>query len=1048
MTPYPKRIIEVDLPIARISAHARSEKDSRVAHIPRLHIYPAARPLAACRAVILASLWPDPVDLTAWQNEAGGDSDIRAPRNECHKTGQGVVIRPERFLGKARSLMAKWANYHFGKASAESYENLIKIQKDATLLDEPEFLRTVLLDFIADYSKWNCSIDSDFIDLARNLTSAAHECLGGEENSRPIIIDPFAGGGAFPVEASRCGCESIATDLNPLSILLNELLLVHLPIHGTALIEAVDNWAAWMKPEAQKRLAELYPPQVDGAIPVAYLWSRVIISDAPGGDSPVEVPMLKTMWLAKQRNRQRALRWVRNSNGIIQTDEVKCRFGDGRILTVRRPRLEIFTPTKQSDVEVGTARRGSVTCPVTGYTTQATAVREQLKARNGGAHDARLHCVVVDGPNGKSRDFRLPSDVDYKGLKIARERHKVLLSERMPQGLPKIPDEATPPGGGRGAGRAFSQRKYGMDTFADLFNQRQLIAMSVYVDLCREYIQMMREHHDDMADALETLLSLLVDRLADLNAALCVWQLNTPNTAHVFGRWVLQIAWDFGEVNPLAAAGGSPESAIRRMKACLSDYTKAELIPGHALQTSAEQHPWPDNAAHALLTDPPYYDAVPYSDLMDFFYVWLKRTITGSNRTLFASDVGPKDQECIVDEVKGKDDKYFEITMAACLRESKRVVRDDGIGVIVFAHKSTLGWERMLASVIDAGWAVTGSWPIDTEMGSRLRAKDSAALASSVHLICRPREMLTTQGIRECGEWRDILSELPSVISAWMPRLATEGIVGADAVFACLGPALELFSRYERVERASGELVSLREYLEQVWAAVSSEALSMIFKDADAAGLEPDARLTAMWLWTIGGGKAQDGADEAEEVSDEENRESSKASSTGFTLEFDAARKIAQGLGVHLEKSAGIVEVKGDKARLLPVAERLLHLFGKEATEESSGRGRRKKKTEQKSLFEQLEAIEAEIESGGSGRFGGLDAAKPGATVLDKVHQAMVFFASGRGEALRRFLVDDGIGKDTRFWKLAQALSALYPASTDEKRWVDGVLARKKGLGL
>ena len=279
--------------------------------------------------------------------------------------------------------------------------------------------------------------------------------------------------------------------------------------------------------------------------------------------------------------------------------------------------------------------------------------------------------------------------------------------------------------------------------------------------------------------------------------------------------------------------------------------------------------------------------------------------------------------------------------------------------------------------------------------------------------------------------------------------------MGADAIFACLGPALEIFSRYSRVEKASGEAVALREFLEQVWAAVSTEALSLIFEDADAAGLEPDARLTAMWLWTLGGGSpATNGTvsvaetspdDLTEEDASDSDDESMKAKSTGgYALEFDAARKIAQGLGIHLERSASIVEVKGDKARLLPVSERTRYLFGKNDETTAPAHGK-KRAAKQRSFLEELDTVTAETD-GKKGNTGLKPS--PGETVLDRVHQAMILFAAGRGEALRRFLVDDGAGTDARFWKLAQSFSALYPTGTDEKRWVDGVLARKKGLGL
>jgi len=328
-------------------------------------------------------------------------------------------------------------------------------------------------------------------------------------------------------------------------------------------------------------------------------------------------------------------------------------------------------------------------------------------------------------------------------------------------------------------------------------------------------------------------------------------------------------------------------------------------------------------------------------------------------------------------------------------------------------------------------------------------ASRQRALASSVHLVCRPREN-PDGSVRtvEVGDWRDVLAELPRRIHEWMPRLAKEGVVGADAIFACLGPALEIFSRYSRVEKSSGESVALREYLEEVWAAVSNEALSMIFKDPDTAGLEPDARLTAMWLWTLGASKTETNGSNTSENDEENEAESgSRTKATGYSLEYDAARKIAQGLGIHLDKANSVVQVSGETARLLSVAERTKHLFGKEESEgKPAGKGAKKKPAvAQLPLFAELEAVEATAGTSVLSEGKGL---KPGETVLDRVHQTMILFGAGRGEALKRFLVEDGVGKDAGFWKLAQSLSALYPPNGEEKRWVDGVLARKKGLGV
>jgi hypothetical protein len=245
------------------------------------------------------------------------------------------------------------------------------------------------------------------------------------------------------------------------------------------------------------------------------------------------------------------------------------------------------------------------------------------------------------------------------------------------------------------------------------------------------------------------------------------------------------------------------------------------------------------------------------------------------------------------------------------------------------------------------------------------------------------------------------------------------------------------------VEKASGETVTLKEYLEQVWAAVAKEALTMIFTGADTTGFEEDARLTAMWLWTLNAGNtdaANGDSSEEEEADDEPEGGAKKAKPTGFVLEYDAARKIAQGLGAHLEDLGSLVEVSGDKARLLLVGERARHLFGKD---EGHVAPAKKKKVPQLDLFKVLEDAD-----GAETTFGETIVERQGKTVLDRIHQSMILFAAGRSEALKRFLVEEGVGRDPRFWSLSQALSALYPTHTVEKRWIDGVLARKKGLGF
>jgi len=545
---------------------------------------------------------------------------------------------------------------------------------------------------------------------------------------------------------------------------------------------------------------------------------------------------------------------------------------------------------------------------------------------------------------------------------------------------------------------------------------------------------------------LATTLALVVDRIADSLSTSVTWTAGGEFQGHTFTRQALAFVSDFAEVNPWCDSSGNWMGAVEWVsKVCES---VPEVVSGGQVQkATATAIPLPDDSVDALITDPPYYDAVPYSHLSDFFYVWLHRSIGNQHPTLFDNSVVPKNEEIVVDrphELSNSthDIAYYERELTKAFAEGRRILGSNGVATIVFASKTTASWEAILKAVVEAGWTITASWPIDTEREARIAAQGQARLASSVHLVCRPRESGTDSGRERIGDWRDVLHVLPMRMHQWMPRLAEEGVVGADAIFACLGPALEVFSQYSRVEKASGQIVELTEYLEQVWAAVAKEALATVFKGADASGFEEDARLTAMWLWTLfadqttNNGTTIDDSEESEELGD------ASGAPKGFVLEYDAARKIAQGLGAHLESLTSLVEVKGEIARLLPVAERTRRLFGKD--EDESPTRTRKKKTSQLQLSFVAELEQAEE----AGDWGSKGVPTLGETVLDRVHQCMILFAAGRSEALRRFLVDEGVGRDERFWRLAQVFSFLYPKTSDEKRWIDGVLARKKGLGF
>jgi putative DNA methylase len=1024
---YPKRLIEVDLPIKRISAHARREKSIRHGHISTLHIWWARRPLAACRAVICASLWPDPAD----------------------------PLCPQDFREKASALINAFANAAVtNKALGESCDHQTwtkwqALTKSGGLdgLKEAHWnvLRFALLDFIADFANWDNSNVQEYLDTCHGLTQAAHKALGGEVGTRPLVVDPFAGGGAIPVEALRVGADAFASDLNPIPVLLNKVVTEYVPKYGQELADEVRKWGKWIKEKAEEELEQVYPRAADGEIPIAYFWSRTIISASPGtGDTPVEVPLLRSMWLSKKGSRKFALRWRRDEKGGIRTERQTIHYVNGTTREVLRPLIEVFKPETDAQVESGTSRGGSATCPVTGFTTAVEGVREQLAARRGGAGDARLLAVVVGSEEHTGRTYRIAEQSDQDGV----DRALVAFNTTDPTRSPKA---YLPTGHINHLRGFFNIVLYGMECWGDLFSPRQALSLTTFVRLVREVTENFLQS-TETATPVQVCLALTVDRLAEKLSSVARWDVTRENPQGTFGRQALPMVWDFCEVNPFSGAGGDWDTALDWVAKVL----EANVVlaspgcgEGHVEQGSATAHLLPDDGATAVITDPPYYSAVPYADLSDFFYSWLKQTVGDKFPAAFREALSPKDKELVAlshraSMYREKNAAWFEAGMTEACREMRRICEPGGIAVVVFANKETAGWEAMLSGLISAGWIITASWPIDTEMTSRLRARNSAVLSSSIHLVCRPRKY-SDDSIQphDVGDWRDVLNELPARIHEWMPRLADEGIVGADAIFACLGPALEIFSRYSCVEKANGVAVALKEYLEHVWAAVAKEALAMVFKGADVTGFESDSRLTAMWLWTLNSPDTNGNVEDSDrDTESDDEPDGKKAKASGFTLEYDAARKIAQGLGANLENLNHLVQIVGDEARLLAVSERTQHLFGKNQEEPTRITGRKKKSAQLDMFTELTESEDAEV------AWSEKTVKRVGETTLDRVHQGMILFAAGRGEALKRFIVEDGVGRDGKFWGLAQALSALYPSASDEKRWVDGVLARKKQLGF
>ena len=859
-----KRLAEVDFPIAIVSKHAAREKSIRHGHPSTLHLWWARRPLASSRAVLLALLLPDPCDA------------------RC----------PEAFKEKARAILRE-----VRQPPANDVE-----------------LRKALLWFIGAFANWDMAANQTYLNVGRNLVRAAH----GEA---PLVVDPFAGGGSIPLEALRLGCEAFASDLNPVACLILKVMLDDIPRHGPGLADELRKVGGEIKAAAERELADLYPPDPDGATPIVYLWARTVRCEAP--NCGAEIPLMRSLWLGKKNRRKRALRpSVRRGNGDTP-----------------RVEFEIFEPDADKDVRAGTVTRAKATCICCGAVLPPERVRAQLAAQRGGADvifnkqggrtgGAFLLAVVTLKPGEEGRRYRSPTTRDYMAVRTAQNRVARTVAEWEQGGrqdLCPVPDEPLPPIGTLG----FRVQRYGMLEWGDLFTVRQKAALMVFAQLIRR-----------STNAAHALLAMVMGRCADYSSAGVVWAQEGEFVAHTFGRQAVPLVWDFAEPVQCRNSSGSFEGAVAWVGRVVDSWPSSGVSQRE--QADATEHPLPDETAGIWFTDPPYYDAIPYADLSDFFLVWLKRTLPDHPLLRHSLDphnpLSPKTAEAVQDETKHvdgrtKDRVWFEETMARAFSEGRRVLHEDGIGSVVFAHKTTEGWEALLSGMIRGGWTITGSWPIATERPGRLRSQDSAALATSIHLICRPRDVNAA-----VGDWADILRELPNRVGEWMERLQSEGIRGADLVFACIGPALEVFSRYSRVETPDGGEIGLPAYLEKVWEVVGRTALENVLGAAEAkarnglaGALEEDARLTALFLWTLQATSDEDTENDAPpaEQGESDERETASTNAKGFSLVFDVVRRFAQPLGIDLPRWENrTIETTKGVVRLLPVGERAKQLFG------------------------------------------------------------------------------------------------------------------------
>jgi len=831
-----RRLIEEAFPLKEVSEHSKHEKNVRHGHISTLHIWPARRPLAAARAAIIAALMPDPGDeesrhalsrqiasITKWKSENGPALDFF--RQEIRKA----------YGGRAPRVLDMFAGG--GAIPLEA----MRLGCDVTAIDYNPvawFILKCTLEFPQKMAgkTWPLPADAD-VRLNRESHEPGDDDDDGEDSARAE-------------DASENPATDAATGQIP-------LFAPHADEQKEGnLADHVRYWGDWVLEQARREL-EPYYPTVDGKPTVAYLWARTVpCSDAKCGCT---VPLLKTLWLSKKpektlpntpenRNREDFLRVKRSKHGsrVVVNGRKALRIVPPAIGGERVVAFEIWTPKADDRVPDGTMSGSSVRCPSCGISMTGDYIKRCGRQNKLGK---QMTSVMVD--NGFNKDYRPVADIDMDADTRATMDMPVVV-ESIPYGYPSEP---LPESGSSGAGRAFTIPQYGFETWGDLYTSRQILALSVFVKSIRSARLLMNTlgYPEEWAEALQAYLAVGLDRLADRSSTLCMPDPTVAQSGvlHTFARFALPITWDFIEGVTIAEFSGGFTNSLEwviRFVDSADNFIESEKP---SIQCMDARSPI-SQTFDCIVTDPPYYDAIPYADISDFFYVWLRRIVGDNYPTVFSAPLTPKSGELVQYSDQGENSGRasrtdYEAGMTDAFRQAWRSLSEDGYLVIVFAHKEPSAWETLVGSMIRSGFTVVSSWPIDTEMTNRQRAMGAAALSSSIWLVCRKRQLDAGT-----GRYGTVRKAMETRITERLRYFWDIGLSGPDFVWAAIGPALESYSSYDEVRRMNGAPFTVSEFLKEVRRLVADFALGQILHGQSTEGLDEWTRYYLMHRSSFG----------------------------------------------------------------------------------------------------------------------------------------------------------------------------------------------------